>query len=1233
MQIRILCNRLRADITPRRAFPRSRLSTKTLLVMKLTVLFLTVAILHVSARGVSQTVTISGKNISLQQVFRTIKQQTGFVFFFREEDLAGTKSISVDLRDAPLQKALEAILQDQPVRFNIQGKTIFIAQRQDLALRPAETPTSPVDIHGRITDSSGKPLAGASIVVKGTRQIVSTDEHGWFTLKEISPDAVLIISYAGYGTREVAVKGKKDLSLSLRAVPKQIDEVTVVTDGYETLPKERATGSFEVITAQQLLHSTDPNLLKRLEGITTSLNFNNQLTPTNSALLGSDYSPLTNLTIRGKNTLNPANSTNLLSSANASGVPLVVIDGVATPYSIDQVSPNDVETVTILKDAAAASIWGSRAANGVIVITTKKGGYGRPARVSLNSSLSITDKPDLFYDKEMSTSDFVDAEIYAFNQAGVTTPDPNLSAVQPALSPVQEIMNARQLGHITAAQATSMLDSLRGNDVRRDLTKYFFRNAVTQSYGLSVDGGGAKTASRLSVDYNKSLSNTIHNNNDRANIMYSTSIKPLRNLEVGAVVTYSQMNNFMQGNDAFSGWAPYLEPYTRLADANGNPLPIVNGYRPSFISLLNTTYGSNVEDLTYKPLADINEGYNKTKYQSVNFNLNVNYRISKMFSASVVSSYTRGSNDQTIYESQNSYYMRQLYDEFTAPSTFSHAVPAGGYLAPTNTSINTQSLRGQLNVNKTWNTKNVLNAIAGWEVRNDNTSYIANAYYGYNPSTLSTTTNLDYQTLQPLLWGQPYTGIAYSTIPYNSGDINTAQVRSYSIFANAAYTYDSRYTLSASVRKDASSEFGIGTNSRGTPYYSMGASWNISKERFYHSSWLTYLRLRATFGYNGNVNPAVAPVTVLSYQYPSSVNGQLPSYTYYNYQGVSNSQLQPERTGISNLGLDWAIKNGRISGSLQYYDKRTSGLLVEAGADPTTGFSNLTYNVADLHGWGTEFNLTSVNVRTGLFTWSTDINLAHNREVVTKLYNGPNYPETAGTVVEGGNASQAYTVGADLTRLFAYRWAGLDPQTGDPRGYLNGKATGITSDYNGYLTFASLAEQAQPTAHYMGSSVPVVFGAVNNTFRYGALSVSAMIMYKLGYVFRKPPEQLINYTNLYAAAGGTPQWQPAAYEQRWQKPGDERTTDVPSAVYAYAPWRDEFYQFADINVLPADHIRLQEINVGYTLKSRKVIRNPSLSLHITNLGILWRKNKEGLDPDVYDLPDPRVYSLAFNCSF
>lgn len=1190
---------------------------KLLRLFRLITLFLALGISHVSGITYRQRVTIVKKAVTIEEVFKVIKRQTGFDIIWSDQQFNDKKYINVDFQMTPLTKVMSVCIAGQDVNFVQQDNAIIISKnshfenllssRQDTLL-----------YRGSVYTEDGKPLVGATVKSKDGFITTKTNDRGNFQIR-CSKKNNLIFSFLGYISKEMTLtklNSNNEIKVVLVAGTNNLIEVSVVSTGYQDLPKERATGSFETITKEQLQHSSDPDLIRRLEGITTSMDFNNQRQSSNSAR--GTNSAIANVTIRGKNTLNPVNF-----SDNTSGQVLVVIDGIASPYSIDKVNPNDVESVTILKDAASSSIWGSRAANGVIVIKTKRGLYDHPLSLSFNSNVNISKKLNLFYKNYMSVSDFIDAQIFQFNISKTVLEDPSLDFTQPLASPVTEILNNRNQGLITENEATEQINSLRKNNIRNDYSKYILRDAVTQSYSLGLDGGSKKVAYRLSAAYDKMINNTINSDQDRLVLNYSTSISLLKNLEFTGSITYNQQRTHDQAdqNRISASIDNVFFPYTRLADENGNHLTVPLMYRPSFIELLKANFGDNILGMNYVPLDDINEGYTKTNSQGVNLNMAINYRLNSVFSTSIQYNYNLGYDKTDVLYGKDSFYMRNLINYYTDPVTFTKNIPVGGLYLPTNNNSSNQTIRGQLNIEKNWNAKNVISAIAGIDIGQNYFKMYQQQYYGYSDRTLKSNNQLDYVNYVNTLFGDSY-GFTDARIPYLALGLIDQRIRTYSIFSNAAYTYNRKYTLSASIRKDQSSEFGKGTNKGGTPFYSVGSSWNIANENFYHIDWLPSLRLRGTFGYNGNVNPQVSARPLITYSTDKNTSGL---YDISFIQNVTNLKLRPEKTRIINLGLDYGLKNGVLSGSLEFYDKKTTDLLSSAPVDPSTGYSNLTINTATLHGWGSDLTLNSRNLQIGAFNWVTNFLMSYNRVKVVKLFS--NSATTAAQVVAG---SPNYNEGFDLSRLFGYRWAGLDPQTGDPRGYLNGVPMTITSDQQGTSIYNSISSQPSSEAKYFGSTTPLYYGSLRNTFSYGPISFSANILFKLAYFFRRPMSELVQYNQLFSSGilqGGE-------YSKRWQTPGDEYTTNVPSIKYPATFARDAFYQFSEINVLKADHIRMQEINISYSLNKRNwIIKNPKLYMNISNLGIIWKANKDGLDPEVQDYPRPRIYSLGFNANF
>ncbi len=1197
---------------------------KFLLIMRLTTAFLIVGIIQVSAASYAQKISLNETNAPIERIFNQIRLQSGYDFLFNRDLIKKAIPVDINVHNATIRQALEECFAGQPFTYVLEANTIVVKQKEHSFLDNLAAAFTNIDVRGIIVDSLGRPLANASVKIKGKDIYTTTDQNGEFYMSHVEENAWLEISYIGYTKQQV--RAAKFVSIVLKAVASKLDEVVIGNNGYQDIPKERATGSFEVITAKQLQHSSSGNLLQRLDGITTSIVFNNTTSPNNSAAnvrsanpsTGFGLSPQTynggftldNMTIRGKNTL----------STNGSGEPLVVIDGIANPYDISLINPDDVVSITILKDAAAASIWGSRAANGVLVIKTKKGEFNRPPVVTFNGNVTIYEKPDLYYLKQMNSSDFIDAEIYGFQQAhtNLATPDIHNGYTGKPVSPVDEILDSINKGTLPSADGYTKIDALRKNDIRKDQTKYLLKNAVSQNYSLNVSGGSKNTAYILSGGYQRSLNNTVKSNSDRINGSLNMQFKPVKHLDLSSGISYDISNTNGLGplslSPPFAGLSnlsPYFYPYTRLADDAGNPLA-VPFYRPGFISALNSAYGNHILDYTYKPLEDINDSYLRTNIKNLNINLNARYTFSPAISAQLSYNYSTGSTNTNEFYNGQSIYMRDLINRFTDPVTFTRNIPLGGFYNPGHAATHNQTARGLLSFNKNWNSLHELTAIIGAEIfASKSTTDPTYGYYGYDPGTLKAG-NVTYNTYFNTLFDPNYS--TSSPLPNPPGiSFLGNRSRTLSEFFNAAYTYDRRYTLSGSVRKDGSSAFADQTNKTGTPFYSIGASWEINNEKFYNIKWLPYLKLRATFGYNGNANPGSTPYARITIPNYVDYRTSLPYATVNN---LSDSKLRPERTAITNIALDYGTKNNRISGSLEYYRKITKDLLSFSPLDPTLGTNGQTYNVADLRGSGIDFRFRSLNIKVASFTWETNLNFSYNDVKVTKNYVSKDV--AASTVVTNTNY---YFEGRRLSTVYAYHWGGLDSA--------NGAARALTAkgpDETGYTI-------PNTDLKNIGSAVPLYYGNLGNTFSFKGFSLWANIIYKLGYFQRRPASSL--FLNSIQMSSYSPQQVAGQeYTSRWQKPGDEKITNVPSRDINRSQFNDYLYQYADINVYKADNIRLQEVNLNYTFrKGNSYIKNPRIYITVPVNLIIWRANKLGLDPDIYDYPVPRAYGFGFSANF
>ena len=1204
---------------------------RALLVMKLTTFLLIIALVQTSAKSFSQ-ITLNARNAPLEQVLKSIRQQTGYTFIY-ESDILQQRKVSVDVNNASLATTLQECLKNQPLTYHIVGKNVVIETSDNSIIDKLKKLLTPADIRvtGKIDDEKGKPLPHATIKIKGDSSTtpVITGENGTFSMLVKGNDAILIVSYIGFQTKEVTVSGA-DVDLVIKMEPSvgELKAVNIISNGYQDIPKERATGSFEVIDTKTLNYVTGTDILTRLLGNATSLNFNPQLTPTSSSN-PIKQGTLANLTIRGSNSL--------ITGLQYGSRPLVVMDGVALDdngslnqfYGLDEdiagkINPNDVESVTFLKDASAASIWGSRAANGVIVITTKKGKYNQPVHIDFNTNVTVTEKPNLFYYKRASTADYVGVQRLLYNDGYYDNKlsdalYPQFGVPQESVPLVPEILQQVKDGQLTASQGDAQLAALGNYDMRKDISKYILRNAVMQQYSFAVSGGSQEIAYRLSAGYDNNLNNTVSSNENRLTLSSSTTIRAAKNFDIQANITYSQDNKQDQSSSSYFNESAnaslrrnLLPPYTRLADDNGNPLSVIADYRPRFVD---TVGHGHLLPWNYVPLQDIHEGYLRNSQSDLNLNLQGNYRLNKVFSAHVIYSYQKVATQADNLDGVDSYFTRNSINTYTAPANYVNpstkqpqpyfrSIPLGGIYTPVISDLTGQTLRGQLNIDKTWGTKHEINAIIGSEITNSYSPITINQYFGYNANTRHYTSQLNYLDYAPT-----YFFFGSQQLPYNNSFSDNRQ-RSVSEFANAAYTYDNRYVISVSARKDASNVFGAETNHNFSPFYSIGGRWNINNESFYKLDWLPLLQLRGSFGYNGNVNYSVVPVSLL--QYPSSVGQNNLQYAVAS--GATNNLLSPERSGVINIGLDFGFINNRVSGSIEYYHKNDNNLISTGPLDPSTGFRQLAYNASNIKANGIDVMLNTVNIKSGGFGWNSTFLFSYNRTRVVKLF----YGTTASAYGLLSN-SNPVLAGSDLHSIWAFKWAGLT-NTGAPQYYENGT---ISTHYTDVLTapYTSMLQN-------MGSATPVNFGSFRNTFHYGGFSLSANIRYELGYYFRNP--LAINYLGVFN--GGS--YLSPEFDQRWQKPGDELHTNVPALIYPNVSSSDFVYDNANINVLKGDNIRLQEINLGYTFKKPSwQLKTVTIYGDIQNLGILWRANKLGLDPDVYDVPLPLTYALGLRASF
>ncbi len=1025
-----------------------------------------------------------------------------------------------------------------------------------------------IKINGRILSADRNiSLPGASITVKGSSSATYADTSGRFNLIRTPSEKILTVSYIGYQTREVQIDDKRsetELLIFLEPLLTTLEEV-IVSTGYQNIPAERSTGSFTLIDHKTFNQQVSTDILSRLEAVANGL------------MVDRTTNASGRLMIRG------------LSTIRGSKEPLIVLDNFPYDGDITNINPNDVENITLLKDAAAASIWGAKAGNGVIVITTKKGKFNMPLQIDFNSTISLNQKPDLSYLPQISSSEYINVEQMLFNK-GFYNSQIN-SMAKPPLSPVIELLVQKSAGSIPAMEAEARINALRMVDVRDEFNKYLYQQGLKQQYSGSAKGGSENSAWNFSAGLDKNA-DVLDEGFNRVNLHFRQILSPVKNLRLmaGLYYTLNKTTSGKPGYGSISSASGSLYPYAQFADIDGKALPIVKDYRQSYLSQAGNGL---LLDWKYYPLEDYKNAGSATSAQDILANVDVDYQVLKGLTAGIKYQYERQGGEGRNHLGIDSYTTRNLINLYTqvnpANGQITYAIPKGGILDLSNSLLQSHNFRGQLTFNRTWKGHSI-SALAGGELRQSNSTRNSARVYGYNDEIL-TSSSVDFINRYPTF----ITGSA-SLIPNNSGFSNTLN-RFVSPFVNAAYTLNDKITLSGSARSDASNLFGVNTNNKWQPLWSVGAAWELSQEKFFKLPFLSFMKLRATHGISGNTDPSMSGVTTIRY----SSTSPFTMIPYALPDRFANPELTWEKVRMLNLAVDFRSANSRISGSLEYYSKNATDLFGTAEIDYTTGIGNtIIKNVASMSGKGADLQLTTQNL-VKAFKWTSDINLSYTKDKVRDYY----LPSLRGSNFVS-NQVQPNIAGIDgkpVYSIFSYRWAGLDPATGNPQGYL-GKQ--ISSDYTSITGVATSINDLI----YHGPALPRVFGSVGNTFGWKNLSLSARISYKLAYFFRR---ESIVYSSLFAGNGHSD------YSLRWQKPGDEVSTAVPSMVYPNPANRDAFYNGSDILVEKGDHVRLQYITASYELRKERFSRLPFKVLQIyTNVNdpvLLWTANTKGIDPE------------------
>ncbi|HEU4551989.1 MAG TPA: SusC/RagA family TonB-linked outer membrane protein [Chitinophaga sp.] len=1166
------------------------------------VILLLVNCSRINAQSKGPEISFTGKDVPLVKVFQVIREQTGYSVFASKNLLKESQAVTCAVRNMPLTAFLQLILRNQQLSYEISNKTIFLK-----AVPPSNSSGNSAEtgaIRGTVKNEAGAPILTASIVLTSEKKGVATDEQGQYQFPDLQEGFYTIrASCLGYRAEEKNVFVSKGNTLYLDFVlsesSSQLKEV-VVNSGYQTFSVKQSPGAYAKPDMQTLHNrTTSMNILQRLDGLVPGLTVNNAPSASSTPVL-----------IRG------------LTSINSNKSPLIVVDGVPLD-NITTLNPQDVDDITVLKDASAASIWGARAANGVIVISTRKGSRNEKLSVEYDGFVNFQGKPTINYYPVLNSRQFIQAAEEIFSPD--VYPWSNVSAYtglgNTGVPPHNVILYNRYRGLISDAQARASLDSLASINNVNQVRDVWYRPAMLTNHTLSVRGGGKSYGIYGSLAYTGTQSNRPGetNNTYKINIRQDYSVN--KRLDVYLITDLTNTRTSSPRNIEADN---RFLPYQLFRNAAGNPLsiPYVKQLSDSTRHAFEEKSGINLD---YNPLEETKYGYTKGDLFAARITGGLTFKVLDGLTFSGVYGLFKTAERIRSFDDSRSYLVRSEAVQFTVPASAPGQLPTyylpvdGGRYSLTNATQNNWTIRNQLAYKRGWHhQKHQVSLLAGQESQEQvaitNQSFIR----GYN-ELLQTYPAIDYATLttkgvsNPVMPNNGTRSLLANAQPFGETEI---RVRFVSYYGNAGYTYNNRYTISSSIRLDQSNLFGKDRSSQNKPVWSAGARWDISEEEFMQQQPFNNLALRVSYGLTGN---SPIPGTAASYDILSAQSGStLPGNTGLSITTPANAALTWESSRTLNIGVDFGVlKGNRLSGSIDFYSKQAENLIGMMEVNPLTGYSTVTGNFGNMRNTGIEISARSLNVEAGRFRWVSQLALAYNHNTITKL----NQPAVIATGAQ--KASSVYLAGYPAYAIFAYKYAGLDA-LGDPQIMLrSGK---ITKDRNTALP---------DDVVYMGTYQPVWNGGLTNIFTFGNIELAANIVYNFGNVMRRDVNDfysgngLIPLTANNAMQSGDLRFRSgnvhAEFANRWKQPGDEQFTNVPSWVPVNSvnnSRRDtRYYTQADINVISAAFIKLRDITLSYGLPhkliSRARLNAVRLRLQVSNL-MLWKGNHYGIDPEFQD---------------
>jgi TonB-linked SusC/RagA family outer membrane protein len=1207
-------------------------------IMKLTFVFLFSAFMQLSAAGVAQSINLNKRDTPLTQIFTDLGKQSGYQFFYNERLLERASKVDVKIKNGTLEEALNLCFKDQPFSYEILDKIVVIKEKDKTIFDRIAAYITAVQIKGRVTDQRGHPIPGVSVREKGKGVSAFTNGEGQYQINA-DAGATLIFSYIGYKTQEVNIAGRTTLNVSLEEDVSVLKEVNIST-GYQTLDKKTFTGSSTLVKASDAERNGVPDISRMLEGQVAGVTVQN---------VSGTFGAAPKIRVRGATSFSGDNK------------PLWVVDGIILEdvvnisnealttgdantligSSVAGLNPDDIESFNILKDAAATGMYGARAMNGVIVVTTKKGRQTQGApKISYSGNFTTYAKPSYSSFDVLNSADQMAVMIEMQNKGYYQIPDASRGNTGGIFYKMYNMLydydETTKTWALRNDNASKVAFLSRYANANTDWFNVLFKNSLQQDHSISINSGTEKFQTYASTSFLHDDGQTIGNSVDRFTGNYRANFKLSDKLSGELLANGSVRNQQAPGTTVLQSDPVYgsyyrgfdINPYnyalntSRLItpyDENGNLEYFRQNSAPfNILNELNTNY-LKLAMIDFK----VQGGLSYKIIPELTYALDGAYRFTRTESQIyILKNSNMATSFRTVDDATSAQNNPNLYKDPDFPNGLPMSVlPDGGFYKMTGDNLKTYYFRQNLQYNKTFNKDHNLNIFGAMEVRyaDRQNEYFDGAGYQYENGGLVSS---DYHYFkQAAETGKPYFGMGYGLDRYIA------------YFSNAAYTYKEKYTLKLSGRYDGSNLMGKSTVARWLPTWNVSGSWNIDEESFWpKNNILTAAKLRASYGLVASIGNATNSSAVFYNQIARrpNINDQ-EVQTFIS--SLENSQLTWEKTKDFNIGLDLSLLNDRLNLTVDVYNRNIFDLIGDIKTSGIGGQYQKTANYGGMKGHGIEFAITGKVIDHENFKWRTNFNFGYNTNKVTNLDVAPN-------VWRSISANGAPVEGYSQRSLFSVKFAGLNHDYGYPT-FIgpDGKAT----------TYIGLQDDDLSFLKYEGPVDPTFAGGFYNQFSYKGFSLSALFGFSAGNFLRLKPTVKSSYDDLTALSRDV--------LNRWVLPGDEKFTSIPAILdplsaakivgadgatvdirYPY-----NLYNYSTERVVKGDYIKLRQLSLTYSIPKKIYTKlkmsNAQLSLVGNNIWLIYAdKRLNGQDPEFYAsggvaMPVAKQYTLSLKFGF